>query len=71
MEENPFRIKEVCRKHTDYHVIGDWVKDNWEDYLDEYTVETFYEKLNIQGIMHDFIKMIEKNVYNIIKENIK
>lgn len=71
LEENPFRIKEVCRKYTNYHVIGDWVKDNWEDYLDEYTVDTFYEKLNIQGIMNDFIKLVEKNVYDKIKENIK
>lgn len=73
LEETPFSIKDVCRKYTlnkNYHVIGDWVKDNWEDYLDTNTIDTFYEKLNIEGIMRDLIKMVEKNVYDKIKESI-
>lgn len=75
LDEKPFSIKDICSKYTHInkcnHIIGDWVKDNWEDYLDTNTIDTFYEKLDIQGIMSDFIKMVEKNVYDKIKENIK
>lgn len=49
----PYSIKDVFQKeHSNYiDVIDKWVDDNWEDYLDEDTVNALYDIFDIGGIL--------------------
>ena len=49
-----YSIKDIFQKKKHIRcvdVIDQWVDDNWEDYLDEDTVDALYDLFNIGGIL--------------------
>lgn len=85
-ELEPFSIQELwddCYVHSENPIIDEWVENNWEDYLDECTVEYIHDYIDIGGILGDdelmggsyetfreFQNCVLNNVLNKIKEKI-
>lgn len=86
MELEPFSIQELWDDycvHSEIPIIDEWVENNWEDYLDETTVECIHNYIDIGGILgsddlmggsyetfRNFQISVLNNVLNIIKEKI-
>lgn len=81
----PYSIKDMFQKeHANYiDVIDKWVDDNWDDYLDENTVDALYDLFDIGGILgknqlnggryesyRDFQMLVSDIVVNKIKESL-
>lgn len=86
MELKPFSIQEEwddCYHHYEMPVIDKLVENHLEDYLDEYTIESINDYIDIGGILgsdelmggsyetfRDFQSLVLDNVLNKIKEKI-
>ncbi len=85
LTEEPFSIEDICnqRKHyTCVDAIDEWVEENWEDYLDENSIDALYDLFDTGGILdknllnggrfesfRDFQILVSENVINKIKES--
>lgn len=85
-ELEPFSIQALwdeCYDHSEKSIIDEWVENNWEDYLDENTVEYIHDYIDIGGILgsddlmggsyetfREFQICVLNNVLNKIKEKI-
>ena len=87
LDEHSFSINDIFqqKKHIRrVDIIDEWVEDNWEDYLDEDTVDAINDYLNMGGILgkrqlnggrfeafREFQVLVSDNVINKIKEYFK
>lgn len=54
LDDNKFSINAIFQKKKHIRrvdIIDEWVEDNWEDYLDENTVDAINDYLNMGGIL--------------------
>lgn len=84
--DEPFSIAEIIqkKKHINYiDIIDQWVEENWEDYLQEETVDALYDFFDIGGTLgknelgggryesfRGFQMLVTNKVINKIKESL-
>jgi hypothetical protein len=84
LTEEPFSIEDICNQKKHYEcvdAIDEWVEENWEDYLDENSIDALYDLFDTGGILdkdllnggrfesfRDFQNLVSENVINKIKE---
>jgi hypothetical protein len=85
LTEEPFSIEDICNQKKHYEcvdAIDEWVEENWEDYLDENSIDALYDLFDTGGILdkdllnggrfesfRDFQNLVSENVINKIKES--
>lgn len=85
LTEEPFSIEDICNQKKHYEcvdAIDEWVEENWEDYLDETSIDALYDLFDTGGILdknllnggrfesfRDFQNLVSENVINKIKES--
>ena len=86
-EEEKAQIKDIFQKKKHIHcvdVIDQWVEDNWDEYLDEDTVDALNDFFDMGGILgkkqlnggrfesfRSFQMLVASKVINQIKETLK